>query len=106
MTAITLPHSALTGRSAFVKLGARAHLVISIASVAVRLAEEDGRVGDIALAVGACAPFDAPPAEATLASMIEGMDKSLGDIMTALERLRVADNTIILRQCHGSFMSR
>ena len=36
------------------------------------------------------------PAEATLASMIEGMDKSLGDIMTALERLRVADNTIIL----------
>ena len=36
------------------------------------------------------------PADATLASMIEGMDKSLGDIMAALDRLRVADNTIIL----------
>lgn len=36
------------------------------------------------------------PAEATLASMIEGMDKSLGDLMGALDRLGVADNTIIL----------
>jgi arylsulfatase A-like enzyme len=34
--------------------------------------------------------------EATLASMIEGMDKSLGDLMAALDRLGVADNTIIL----------
>ncbi len=36
------------------------------------------------------------PAEATLASMIEGMDKSLGDLRTALKRLGVADNTIIV----------
>ena len=36
------------------------------------------------------------PFEATLASMIEGMDKSLGDLMAALNRLGVADNTIIL----------
>jgi arylsulfatase A-like enzyme len=36
------------------------------------------------------------PFEATLASMIEGMDKSLGDLMAALTRLGVADNTIIL----------
>jgi arylsulfatase A-like enzyme len=36
------------------------------------------------------------PFEATLASMIEGMDKSLGDLMAALDRLGVADNTIIL----------
>ncbi len=36
------------------------------------------------------------PFEATLASMIEGMDKSLGDLMTALDRLGIADNTIIL----------
>ena len=36
------------------------------------------------------------PSDATLASMIEGMDKSLGDIMSALEHLGVADNTIIL----------
>lgn len=36
------------------------------------------------------------PFEATLASMIEGMDKSLGDLMATLDRLGVADNTIIL----------
>lgn len=36
------------------------------------------------------------PHEATLASMIEGMDKSLGDVRAALERLGVADNTVIL----------
>ncbi|AWW32204.1 sulfatase [Echinicola strongylocentroti] len=34
--------------------------------------------------------------EATYASMIEGMDKSLGDIMEHLEQLGVADNTIIV----------
>jgi arylsulfatase A-like enzyme len=36
------------------------------------------------------------PAEATLASMIEGMDKSLGDLRAALKRLGIADNTIIV----------
>ncbi|MFZ9201951.1 MAG: sulfatase [Opitutales bacterium] len=36
------------------------------------------------------------PAEATLASMIEGMDKSLGDLRAALARLGVADNTVIV----------
>ncbi len=36
------------------------------------------------------------PFEATLASMIEGMDKSLGDLMATLDCLGVADNTIIL----------
>ncbi|MFM1941933.1 MAG: hypothetical protein RI897_915 [Verrucomicrobiota bacterium] len=36
------------------------------------------------------------PFEATLASMIEGMDKSLGDVLGALERLGVADNTMIV----------
>ncbi len=36
------------------------------------------------------------PFEATLASMVEGMDKSLGDVMDALRRLHVDQNTIIL----------
>ncbi len=36
------------------------------------------------------------PFEATLASMIEGMDQSLGDLLGALDRLGVAENTIIL----------
>lgn len=36
------------------------------------------------------------PFEATLASMIEGMDKSLGDLLATIDRLGIADNTIIL----------
>lgn len=34
--------------------------------------------------------------QATYASMIEGMDKSLGDIMATLQRLGVAENTIVV----------
>ncbi|MDN5786753.1 xanthine dehydrogenase family protein subunit M [Pseudorhodobacter sp.] len=54
MTAILLPGSALTGHSRFLKLGARAYLVISIAMVAVRLTTEHGRITSAALAIGAC----------------------------------------------------
>lgn len=36
------------------------------------------------------------PFEATLASMIEGMDKSLGDVLDTLERLGVDENTVVL----------
>jgi len=36
------------------------------------------------------------PVEAKYASLIEGMDKSLGDIMNHLEEKNIADNTIIL----------
>jgi arylsulfatase A-like enzyme len=36
------------------------------------------------------------PFEATLASMIEGMDKSLGDIMNTVSRLGIENDTIIL----------
>jgi arylsulfatase A-like enzyme len=36
------------------------------------------------------------PIEARYASMIEAMDKSLGDLMDHIERLGIAENTIIL----------
>jgi hypothetical protein len=36
------------------------------------------------------------PFEATYASMVEGMDKSLGDILDHLEGLGVADNTVVV----------
>lgn len=52
--ALHLPDSALAGKGAFLKLGARSYLVISIAMVAVRLATDGRNVTDIALAVGAC----------------------------------------------------
>lgn len=56
VVAVHLPTAALSGRSRFLKLGARRHLVISIAMVAARLVVTDGRVAAAALAVGACGP--------------------------------------------------
>ena len=68
LTAILVPDAAISGRSAFLKLGARRYLVISIAMVAVRLDIRDGCVADIALAVGACGPVGTrlPALEAAL----------------------------------------
>jgi CO/xanthine dehydrogenase FAD-binding subunit len=54
LTAVIVPEAALSGRSAFVKLGARSHLVISIAMVAARVVLDGGRVSDAAVAVGSC----------------------------------------------------
>ncbi|TPN84341.1 xanthine dehydrogenase family protein subunit M [Mesorhizobium sp. CU2] len=54
VTAIRVPKRSAVGSSAFVKLGARRYLVISIAMAAARLVIEDGVVADAAVAVGAC----------------------------------------------------
>jgi CO/xanthine dehydrogenase FAD-binding subunit len=54
LSAVILPLSGLAGQSAFEKLGARTHLVISIAMVAVRLVVAGGRVAQVAVAVGSC----------------------------------------------------
>lgn len=56
LTAVILPKASLTGCSTFLKLGARAYLVISIAAVAVRLATREGVIADAAVAVGSCGP--------------------------------------------------
>ncbi|MCR8725006.1 FAD binding domain-containing protein [Frigidibacter sp. SLM-1] len=79
MTAIHLPADALRDRSRFLKLGARSHLVISIAMVAVRVRVGAGRIAEAALAVGACGPVAArlPEVEAALigASPAEAPDR-------------------------------
>jgi len=54
VTAIRVPKRSAIGASAFVKLGARRYLVISIAMAAVRLVVENGVVADAAIAVGSC----------------------------------------------------
>lgn len=54
LAAIWIPAKGLEGKSTFLKLGARAHLVISIAMVAVRLVVKNGRVAEAMLAVGSC----------------------------------------------------
>jgi len=56
VSAILLPSKSARGHSRFLKLGARKHLVISIAMVAVRLAVEEGEITDAAICVGACGP--------------------------------------------------
>ena len=56
MAAVILPRAGQAGRSAFAKLGARSHLVISIAMVAARIVVEAGRITDASVAVGACSP--------------------------------------------------
>ncbi|MGX7876128.1 FAD binding domain-containing protein [Mesorhizobium sp. ORM6] len=52
VTAIRVPKR--SGTSAFVKLGARRYLVISIAMVAARLVVDNGTVTEAAVAVGSC----------------------------------------------------
>ena len=55
VTAVRIPRASTAGRSAFVKLGARRYLVISIAMAAARLAfDGDCRIAQAAIAVGAC----------------------------------------------------
>ena len=69
VTAVTFPEAA-RGRSRFLKLGARKHLVISIVMAAVRLDVVDGQVREAAVSVGSCSPVAArlPAVEAALAN--------------------------------------
>jgi CO/xanthine dehydrogenase FAD-binding subunit len=81
LTAVILPAASLAGGSAFVKLGARAYLVISIAMVAARLSLRDGRISAAALAVGACSATARrlPEIEAALTGLSAA---SAGEAMT------------------------
>lgn len=56
LVAIHIPQRALVGQGAFLKLGAREYLVISIAMTAARVVIDQGHISDIALAVGSCGP--------------------------------------------------
>lgn len=54
LTAILIPAADLQGSSTFLKLGARSHMVISIAMVALRLVTEGSRIIGAFAAVGSC----------------------------------------------------
>jgi CO/xanthine dehydrogenase FAD-binding subunit len=83
MTAVICPAPPENLRSAFVKLGARRYLVISIAMVAVALEIADGAVRDARIAVGACSAtaMRLPAAEARL--LDASADASLADRLRA-----------------------
>jgi N-methylhydantoinase B len=77
MTALLVPVSDVASRSAFLKLGARAYLVISIAMVAaVAEFELDGRITSARIVVGACSevPQRLPVAEARLIGRVPSRD--------------------------------
>jgi len=56
VSAVLIPEAATRGHSAFVKLGARRYLVISIVMAAARVECAAGRIVEAAIAVGACSP--------------------------------------------------
>lgn len=85
LAAVVVPRTGLMGRSRFVKLGARKYLVISIASVAVRLVEREGRVADLAVAVGACS---------AVARRITAVEAALRDAPLAEAAARVRDQDV------------
>jgi CO/xanthine dehydrogenase FAD-binding subunit len=69
VVAIHVPRPRHEARSAFLKLGTRRYLVISIAMAAATVEVADGRVASARIAVGACSPVAArlPQLEAALA---------------------------------------
>ena len=54
LTALMIPDLPATAQGAFLKLGARQYLVISIAMVAALVSVKDGRIDSAAVAVGSC----------------------------------------------------
>ncbi|KPF72056.1 xanthine dehydrogenase [Bosea sp. AAP35] len=84
LVAIHVPNQPQGARSTFLKLGARAYLVISIASVAVNIATDAaGAITSVRIAVGACsaAPQRLPALEARLVGM--AATPALADAVTA-----------------------
>lgn len=83
VTGLFVPKTALVGTSTFLKLGARKHLVISIAMVAVRLDVFDGKVAQASISVGSCSAkaVRVLPAEAILAGRDAkaGLSETLSD---------------------------
>ncbi len=87
LTAVLVPDAALHGGSSFVKLGARRHLVISIAMVAARLVVGKGRVTEAAVAVGSCSAvaLRLPAVEAALVGqpVSEAVGRVQADVVQA-----------------------
>jgi CO/xanthine dehydrogenase FAD-binding subunit len=79
VVAIHVPRPVHEARSAFLKLGTRRYLVISIAMAAATLEIADGRVASARIAVGACSPVAErlPELEAALAGA--PLDRRLAD---------------------------
>lgn len=86
VTALLVPEPPAAARSTFLKLGARAYLVISIAMVAVVLeVAADGTIADVRIAIGACSEVATrlPAAEARVLG--QPADAAVGARITAAD---------------------
>ena len=97
VTAILVPTPSSTARSTFLKLGSRAYLVISIASVAAVVdVRADGRVGSARIVVGACSevPMRIEAAERRLVgeaaspSLVDAIQASDVDVLSPIDDVR------------------
>ena len=82
VTAIILPKESTSGRSDFLKLGARRYLVISIAMVAARITLIDNRIADAALAIGSCSAVAGRLPSLERALIGQPANSAIGDIIT------------------------
>jgi CO/xanthine dehydrogenase FAD-binding subunit len=112
VTAIRVPKPSAVGASAFVKLGARRYLVISIAMAAARLRVEGGVIADAAIAVGSCSavarrlagveaallgrPVNATLVDAVLSAPIDELSP-IADVRGSAEYREQAAREIVIR---------
>ena len=79
MTTLCIKRPAHPARSAFLKLGARRYLVISIAMAAAVIEERDGHVVSARIAVGACSPVARRLSALEAALVGAPLDRQLGE---------------------------
>src|SRR5437899_11942714 len=117
VTAVRVRKHSAVGASAFVKLGARRYLVISIAMAAARLVVKDGAVADAAIAVGACSavarrlagvevalrgqPVTVALGDAVLSAPIDELSP-IGDVRGSAEYRQDAAREIVARAVHAA----
>jgi CO/xanthine dehydrogenase FAD-binding subunit len=115
--AIRIPKPSAVGTSAFIKLGARRYLVISIAMAAARLVVENGLVSQAVIAVGACSavakrlagveaalrglPANGGLTDAVLAAPIDELSP-IGDVRGSAEYRLDAAREIVVRAVLGA----
>ncbi|TPI10154.1 xanthine dehydrogenase family protein subunit M [Mesorhizobium sp. B4-1-1] len=120
VTAIRVPKRSAIGTSAFVKLGARRYLVISIAMAAARLVIEGGVIADAAIAVGSCSavarrlagveaalrgqPVTSALADTVLSAPIDELSP-IADVRGSAEYRRDAAREIVVRAVRAAIGS-
>ena len=83
VTAVLVPKLPDAAASAFLKLGARRYLVISIVMIGIVLVPDEGVVGDARIAVGACSPVARRMAALEAALQGRPLDGALGEAVSA-----------------------